>query len=108
MIDEDQHALYTCNSNTCHPWVAEAIAWLHLEALDFTLYACRHGGPSEDRSRGARTTTEVQRRGRWMVDLRDGCGRRGISVRRGSCFVHVANVGEAAELVLGLELQSEI
>ena len=41
---------------------------LQLSKFDFSWYASRHGGPSEDRLHNTRTLPEVQRRGRWALD----------------------------------------
>ncbi len=45
--------------------VAESLG---LKGWGFTLYSCRHGGPSADRADGSRSLPEIQRRGRWAAD----------------------------------------
>ena len=45
-----------------------ALSFLGLTAFSFTWYSCRHGGPSEDRSTGARSLADIGRRGRWLSD----------------------------------------
>ena len=46
-------------------WFAAALDWLGLRPWQFTLYACRHGGASEDFGRSLRPLDAIQRRGRW-------------------------------------------
>lgn len=45
-----------------------AMDWLSLSPWNFTLYCCRHGGPSTYRASGERSMSDIQRRGRWQSD----------------------------------------
>ena len=48
-------------------WFQAACAFLHLDDWKFSLYCCRHGGPSEDIARKQRSWEEVRQRGRCQV-----------------------------------------
>lgn len=48
--------------------MAAAVEKLSLKSWGFTLYAARHGGPSQDRADVSRNLGEIQRRGRWASD----------------------------------------
>ena len=49
-------------------WFKVGMTWLSLDPWAFSLYSCRHGGPSEDFSRRVRDLNCIQRRGRWACD----------------------------------------
>jgi hypothetical protein len=46
----------------------EGLEWLSLAGWGFSLYSCRHGGPSEDVCYGMRSLEVVKRRGRWASE----------------------------------------
>ena len=49
-------------------WFNDGLVFLSLGGWGFVLYSCRHGAPSEDMARNARSLAEIQRRGRWVAD----------------------------------------
>jgi hypothetical protein len=46
----------------------KALEWLSLPGWGFSLYSCRHGGPSEDVCGNFRSLEVVKRRGRWASE----------------------------------------
>ena len=60
--------LFTFSHEDLARWFSEGLEFLNLSGWGFVLYCCRHGAPSEDIARCARSLPEVGRRGRWIAD----------------------------------------
>ena len=59
--------LFKFDHTTLNSAIKDAASWLGIAPLELTAYHGRHGGPSEDHAFGGRSTTCIQKRGRWAA-----------------------------------------